>query len=175
MSINSRFPPDGRECRSLFGGHGKGVPRRSAAGFLSVQTQQITPTTWGLRNSVHLSLCLLQVVAVSWALLTPDPFALIRGTPLGWVQSVSDLVQHTIVFTILSATLFSFCLVIYGEFPPIAVFGMLGYCVCVEGLQAFVPGRTCTPHDAIANVAGFVVGLAFARVVSRLRPTLVRA
>ncbi|MEZ6035691.1 MAG: VanZ family protein [Planctomycetaceae bacterium] len=123
-------------------------------------------------HASHLLLCLLQVAAVSWALLTPDPYALVRGTSLGWLQSVSDLLQHTLVFTVLSATVFSLCLAIFGEFPPVAVFSMLGYCLFVEGLQAFVPGRTCDPRDAIANVTGFVLGLAIARVVSMLRPSV---
>ena len=91
------------------------------------------------------------------------------------MESVSDLLMHTLVFAILSATVFSLCLVIFGEFPTLAVFGMLGYSITVEGLQAFVPGRSCAPRDAIANVAGFVLGLTFVRVLSLLRPTPARA
>ncbi|MEJ7592013.1 MAG: VanZ family protein [Planctomycetaceae bacterium] len=128
-----------------------------------------------LWTSAHLLLCLFQVAAVSWALLTPDPFALVRDTSLGWVQSASDLLMHAIVFTVLSATVFSMCLAIFGEFPPVAVFAMLGYSVTVEGLQAFVPGRTSDPRDAIANIAGFVLGLAFVRVLSLLRPAPTKA
>ena len=124
---------------------------------------------------MHLLLCVIQVAGVSWALLSPDPFALVRGTSLGWVQSVGDLLQHTFVFTVLSATAFSLCLTVFGEFSPVAMFTMLGYCLSVEGLQAFVPGRTCDPRDAIANVAGFILGLGFVQVVSMLRPTLSRA
>lgn len=124
-----------------------------------------------LWNIAHLLLSLLQVAAVSWALLTPDPFALVRDTSLGWVQSASDLLLHATVFTVLSATVFSMCQAIFDEFPPVALFAMLGYCVTVEGLQAFVPGRTCDPRDAIANVAGFVLGLTFVRLLSLLLPT----
>lgn len=126
-------------------------------------------------TSVHLLLCLFQVAAVSWALLTPDPFALVRDTSLDWVQSASDLLMHATVFTVLSATVFSMCVAIFDEFPPVAVFAMLGYCVTVEGLQTFVPGRTCDPRDAVANVAGFVLGLAFVRILSLLRPAPNRA
>jgi VanZ family protein len=126
-------------------------------------------------HSSHLILCLLQVAAVSWVLLTPDPYALVRGTSLGWLQSVSDLLQHTLVFTVLSATVFSLSMAIFGEFPPFAVFSMLGYCLFVEGLQAFVPGRNCDPRDALANVAGFVLGLACVRVMAMLRPAPARA
>lgn len=143
--------------------------------FLTVQTDESTSSPWRLWNSTHLLFCAIQVAGVSWALLTPDPFALVRGTSLGWVQSVGDLLQHTFVFTVLSATVFSLSLTVFGEFSPVALFSMLGYCLCVEGLQAFVPGRTCDPRDAIANVAGFILGLGFVRAVSMLRPTLSRA
>lgn len=116
----------------------------------------------------------MQVAAVSWALLTPDPFSVVRDTSLGWVESVSDLLMHTLVFTILSATVLSLCLAMFNEFPTFAVFAMLGYCITVEGLQAFVPGRTCDPRDAIANVAGFVLGLTFVRLLALLRPAPAR-
>lgn len=112
---------------------------------------------------------------MAWALLTPDPFLLIRGTSLSWVQSVGDIVQHTFVFTVLSATMFCLCVVVFGEIPTGAVFAMLAYCLCVEGLQVFVPGRSCSAHDAIANITGVLLGFGFARLLAILRPTLSRA
>jgi len=117
-----------------------------------------------------LSLCLIQAIGLSWALLTPDPFSLVRDTSFSWVQSVSDLLVHASVFIVLSTTVFSLSYALFGEFPPIVVFAMLGYCLIVEGLQAFVPGRCCDPRDAIANVTGFVVGLAAVRVLAMVRP-----
>ena len=144
-------------------------------GSLTVLNNRAASSLGRIWHSSHLILCLLQVAAVSWVLLTPDPYALVRGTSLGWLQSVSDLLQHTLVFTVLSATVFSLCVAIFGEFPPVAVFSMLGYCLFVEGLQAFVPGRNCDPRDALANVAGFVLGLACVRVMAMLRPAPVRA
>ena len=128
-----------------------------------------------LWNIGHHLLCLFQVAAVSWALLTPDPFSLVRDTSLGWVQSVSDLMMHVVVFTVLSATVLSLCQAAYGEFPPVVVFALLGYSLAAEGLQAFVPRRTCDPRDAIANVAGFVLGHTFVRVLSLLRPAPAKA
>ena len=126
-------------------------------------------------NSAHFLICMIQVAAVSWALLTPDPFALVRDTSLDWMESASDLVMHAVVFTVLSATVFSLCLVIFGEFSAAAVFAMLGYCLTVEGLQAYVPGRSCDPRDAIANVAGLALGFAFVRVLIMLRPAPAKA
>ena len=60
-----------------------------------------------MRNGIHLSLCLIQATALSWALLTPDPFSLVRDTSFSWVQSVSDLLVHASVFIVLSTTVFS--------------------------------------------------------------------
>lgn len=127
-------------------------------------------TSIRIRNGIHLSLCLIQATALSWALLTPDPFSLVRDTSLSWVQSVSDLLVHACVFIVLSTTVFSLSYALYDEFPAVVVFAMLGYCLIVEGLQAFVPGRCCDPRDAIANVTGFVVGLAAVRVLAMVRP-----
>lgn len=127
-------------------------------------------TSLRIRNWIHLSLCLIQATGLSWALLTPDPFSLVRDTSFSWVQSVSDLLIHTSVFIALSTTVFSLCYALYGEFPAIVVFAMLTYCLIVEGLQAFVPGRCCDPRDAIANVTGFVVGLAVVRILAMVRP-----
>ena len=131
-------------------------------------------TSLRLRNWIHLSLCLIQAIGLSWALLTPDPFSLVRDTSFSWVQSVSDLLVHACVFIVLSTTVFSLSYALFGEFPPIVVFAMLGYSLIVEGLQAFVPGRCCDPRDAIANVAGFIVGLAAVRVLAMVRSATVK-
>ncbi len=127
-----------------------------------------------IRNGIHLSLCLIQAMALSWALLTPDPFSLVRDTSFSWIQSVSDLLVHAFVFIVLSTTVFSLSYTLFGEFPAVVVFGMLAYCLIVEGLQAFVPGRCCDPRDAIANVTGFVVGLAAVRVLAMVSPAAVK-
>ena len=127
-------------------------------------------TSLRIRNWIHLSLCLIQATALSWALLTPDPFSLVRETSFSWVQSISDLLVNAFVFIVLSTTAFSLTYALFGEFPPVVVFAMLGYSLIVEGLQAFVPGRCCDPRYAIANVAGFVVGLAVVRVLAMVRP-----
>lgn len=132
-------------------------------------------TSLRIRNWIHLSLCLIQATALSWALLTPDPFSLVRDTSFSWVQSVSDLLIHTSVFIALSTTVFSLCYALYREFPAVVVFAMLGYCLVVEGLQAFVPGRSCDPRDAIANVTGFVVGLAAVRVLAMVGPATAKS
>ena len=108
---------------------------------------------------------------VSWSLLTPDPFAIVRDTSLAWLEQVSDLFVHTAVFTLLSVAWLGLCLLIGDALSPFALFVMLGYCVSMEALQAFVPGRHCDPIDGIANVAGFVFGLTLVRMAGQLRMT----
>ena len=115
--------------------------------------------------------CLALLGFVSWSLLMPDPFAVVRQTSLAWLEQVSDLFVHTAVFTLLSVAWLGLCLLIADDLSPFALFIMLGYCVSMEALQAFVPGRHCDPIDGIANVAGFVFGLTLIRLFRQLRMT----
>ena len=124
-------------------------------------------------NSLSLFLygasCLALLGLVSWSLLTPDPFAVVRQTSLAWLEQISDLFVHTAVFTLLSVAWLALCRLLADDLSPFALFVMLGYCVSMEALQAFVPGRHCDPIDGIANVAGFVFGLTLVRIASQLR------
>ncbi len=110
---------------------------------------------------------------VSWALLAPDPFAVVRTSSLSWVESVSDLLVHTVVFSALSIAWLGLFPLLRRELTALPVFTMLGYCVLMEVFQAFVPGRDCNSMDALCNVAGFVFGLTSLRVLTHLsRPML---
>ena len=122
-------------------------------------------------TSVLLLIGLALLLFVSWSLLVPDPYAVVRNSPFAWLEGVSDLLTHTATFTVLSAVWLGIVHRLFRELPPTVVFGMLIYCLVIEGMQAFVPGRHCGPRDALANVAGFVFGLAFVRMLSYLRRT----
>ena len=163
------------KCLSLHRGADGEVCSHAQHQVVTVLNEVSTFSTRRIWNSAHLLFCMIQVAAVSWSLLTPDPFALVRDTSLDWIENAGDLLMHAVVFTVLSATVFSLCLAIVGEIPAGAVFAMLGYCLTGEGLQEFVPGRTCDPRDAIANVAGFALGFAFVRVFILLRPAPAKA
>ncbi len=119
-----------------------------------------------VRNIAHVLLCLCQMAFVTWGLLTPDPLAVVRDTSLNWVSSVSDMLKHAFVFAVFSMTVLSLCLVTSREIPPFAVLAVLAYSFLIEGLQAFVPGRSCDPRDALANVVGVVLGLTAVRMLS---------
>ena len=106
---------------------------------------------------------------LTWALLSPDPFAPIHETPLGWLRTLDDLLLHGIAFGCLSALLLSFlqrC-----EFPisPGIVVLMVGYSLTTEILQMFVPGRTCDPIDGLANLCGMACGFTILTWTERTR------
>ncbi len=122
----------------------------------------------------YVAICLAMLGAVSWSLLTPDPFAVVRSSSLAWLEQVSDLLVHAVVFTLLSAAWLGLCLQLAGDLSPFALCIMLGYCVSMEAMQAIVPGRHCDPVDGVANVAGFVFGLMLVRTVGQLRTTRTR-
>lgn len=131
---------------------------------------EATVSSFRMWNVSHVLLCVCQVAVVSWGLLTPDPLAIVRDTSLGWVSNVSDMLKHALVFAVFSTTMLSLCLVAFGEIPPFALLAVLAFSFMIEGLQAFVPGRSCDPRDAVANVGGVLFGLAAVQILSLFRP-----
>jgi VanZ family protein len=117
----------------------------------------------------HSAVCLALTMLVCWALLTPDPYAVIRTTSLGWLESLTDTLLHASVFGVLSLVLLTFSLWLWETPPASVVFGLVGYCVMMEWLQLFVPGRTCDPRDAIANLIGFLFGVGCTKAIQLLR------
>jgi VanZ family protein len=95
---------------------------------------------------------------VNWALLSPDPFALIRQSPAGWLARLDDFFQHLGAFGTLSLVLFSLSLRTTGTISASLAATIAVYAGCTELLQAYVPGRTCDPADALANIGGILFG-----------------
>lgn len=112
---------------------------------------------WG--RQLHAVACVLLLTAVSWALLSPDPFAQVQETPLSWLQRLDDLLLHTLAFLSLSSVLLSFTVRLQQNVSSSAVGGLLAYAVVTELLQTVVPGRMCDATDALANLTGVVAGL----------------
>jgi VanZ family protein len=113
--------------------------------------------------ALYLTTCMSLLCFVSWALLTPDPFRIVRDSSLAWAEQVSDLLVHTLVFAALSTAWLGLFQFLRRELPLSVLLVMLGYCVCMESLQIFVPGRHCCPQDAMANIVGFLLGVAIVR------------
>jgi len=114
-------------------------------------------------TALYLTSCVTLLCFVSWALLTPDPFRIVRGSPLAWTEQVSDLLAHAIVFAALSTAWLGLFQFLRRELPLSVLLVMLGYCVGIESLQFFVPGRHCCPQDAMANIVGFLIGVSVVR------------
>lgn len=115
--------------------------------------------------------CLSLLCFVSWSLLTPDPFGIVRDSPFAWTEYQSDLMAHATAFAVLSAAWLGMFPLLRREPSLMALLAMLGYCLCIESLQTFVPGRHCCTLDAIANIVGFLLGLLIVRVLAFQIPT----
>lgn len=137
---------------------------------MAVRSRQFAITFWG-----HGALCVSLNLLVCWALLTPDPYAVIRTTSFGWLESLTDTLVHASVFGVLSLILLTFSIRLWNNPPPSVVFSLLGYCLLMELLQLFVPGRTCDPRDAVANLIGFLIGVGCTKAIQTVRLRLVAA
>jgi VanZ family protein len=139
-----------------------------------VSTSRTAPDSLRFSNNhgfivTYLFGCLLMISFLTWSLLSPDPYAIVRGSSLNWLENISDLLAHLTAFSLFSASIFGWYLLTARPIPIRAVYATMAYCLILEGLQVFVPGRHCDAKDAMANLCGFVLGLAFVRVISLFR------
>lgn len=119
--------------------------------------------------------CLCMMVFLSWSLLSPDPYAVFRDSSLAWLEHVGDLISHLAAFSLCSSAVLGLFPLTGRQIPFRVLIGMMSYCLLLEGLQSFVPGRHCDARDAMANLCGFVLGVAFVRLISMsCRPSFVK-
>ncbi|MCA9035926.1 MAG: VanZ family protein [Planctomycetaceae bacterium] len=102
------------------------------------------------------------LLLVSWSLLSPDPYAVVRRTSFSWIRTLDDAVKHAAAFAALAGVTASFCFRLLNSLPTCVIIGLTTYAAATEILQGFVPGRSCDPLDAVANSVGIVVGLLLA-------------
>ena len=126
--------------------------------FQSTRKHRI-PLAKLLNRHAHAVSCILLILFVSWGLLTPDPFAVVRNKPLSWISQLDDMILHCGAFMALSAAVSSLCLRCTRTIPLTAVVALCTYAIATELLQGFVVGRTCDPSDALANSLGITVGI----------------
>lgn len=125
-------------------------------------------TLWVTRSfRLHLCLCLILAAGLSAALLTPDPFRVVRKTPLGLLERLDDAVLHCSAFAILAFAVASLVLRVARTVPLTLVVALGTYGAATEFLQSFVPGRTCDPSDALANMLGITAGMILTRLFAR--------
>jgi VanZ family protein len=137
----------------------KWFPAESA----TVNTSPVVVRVHRFLISVYVVVCIGLLGFLTWSLLAPDPYCVVRETKLAWAEQLSDMFTHTGAFFLLSALWMGLFPLLQRTIPGPAMFLMLAYCLSMEVLQAFVPGRECASLDAIANVSGFVLGLSAVR------------
>lgn len=119
-------------------------------------------------KSSMFAVCFASFGLVTWALISPDPFAAVKRTPFSFLSTVSDLCLHFAAFSVCAAM--CGCLVpASGDSlkRKITVIGLIAYAVGTELIQQSIPRRTCDPMDAIANLCGIAAGLYVASLVTR--------
>jgi VanZ family protein len=119
----------------------------------------------------HCVICFGLLLFVSWGLLTPDPLAVVKRSPLSILTTVSDLLMHCCVFGVFSVACCS--LTARSSDPRVQkaiLFLLMVYSTVTELLQVYVPRRTCDPLDAIANIAGIVAGAVLVNWFTSRRP-----
>jgi hypothetical protein len=104
----------------------------------------------------HAACCVMMLVCLSWALLTPDPYTVTNSLLAASSASVDDFVQHLVAFAVLSLGCLSLTYRI--RLQPFSVVGMLVlFAAATECLQSIVPGRSPDVVDLIANLTGIGV------------------
>ncbi|MCA9057615.1 MAG: VanZ family protein [Planctomycetaceae bacterium] len=129
-------------------------------------------------TKLHALLSVGMLLLVSWALLSPDPFEVVRNTPLAPVERLSDLVLHTGVFLLLSIAVIGLGYRIQQRLTTTAAGLLAVYSGSTELIQARIPGRTCDPVDAMANLTGILIAYIVVRtvigVLRERQPSIVR-
>lgn len=119
-------------------------------------------------KSSMIVVCVASFALVTWALVSPDPFAAVQRSPFSFIRTISDLVLHLAAFSVFAGM----CGIVVPASPDstarkVTVIGLVIYAVGTELLQQSIPRRTCDPLDAIANLCGIAVGLYAASLVTR--------
>ncbi len=109
-------------------------------------------------DRLHAFVCIATLCILTWALLSPDPFAAVEGGSLGWVAHQNDAILHVGSFIALSVIMFSFAMRLTRRISFSWVLALSAYAVGTEILQGTVPGRTCDFGDVVADLTGIMVG-----------------
>jgi VanZ family protein len=103
--------------------------------------------------------CVGLIAVVSWALLSPMPFAAVRDTPLSALSTVSDLLLHCGAYGLLSFV----CSLAVADRQNdgarrVLLALLIAHGVVSELLQTLIPYRSCDPFDGLANMIGIAMG-----------------
>jgi VanZ family protein len=108
---------------------------------------------------LHATVCIGLLAFVSWALLSPMPFATLRHTPLSVLRTVSDVLLHCGAYGLLS---FVCGLAVTDKRNAgarrILLALLIAHGLFSELLQTIVPNRSGDALDGIANMIGIAIG-----------------
>lgn len=108
----------------------------------------------------HWVACASLVALVSWGLLSQNPLAAVKRSPLSILTTISDLVMHFTAYGTLSAIAFA----LIGPTRDVRVrravlLLLLVHAFGTECAQIWIPNRTCDALDALANLSGIGGGM----------------
>ena len=104
---------------------------------------------------------ILAFVVITYLAIQPSNIVL--------VDDFNDKGKHILAFFVLTIGLLRYWRL---SWPSTAV-ALLAFGVGIEVVQSFIPGRTATPWDVLANSLGFVLGWACLQLLawgSRFKP-----
>ena len=106
-------------------------------------------------------LTIIYVIGLSYLTLAPDPWWIFgspgRSAEQTFDSTLADYVQHAIVYSVLGVLLAATSRVSKRSLPRLFVLGLC-HAVGSESLQHWIPPRSCSAVDGLANIVGLVVG-----------------
>ena len=115
---------------------------------------------------------LIYVIALSYLTLAPDPWWIFgsrgRSAEQTFDSTLADYVQHAIVYSMLGLLLAANSRASGRALPLLFVFGLC-HAVGTEYLQFWIPPRSCSAVDGLANLVGLVTGWFLFRILISVR------
>ena len=106
-------------------------------------------------------LTVFYVIVLSYLTLAPDPWWIFgspgRSAEQTFDSTLADYVQHAIVYSMLGILLAASSRASNRSLPLALLFGVC-HAVGTECLQYWIPPRSCSAVDGLANLVGLVVG-----------------
>lgn len=116
---------------------------------------------------VHVLAAIGLFAVVSWGLLAPNAFVVLRTMPLSPLTLMNDIIIHLMAYTIAAYT---GCMLFANGDPArtrLIALLLAFHGTGTELLQAFIPQRTCSASDLMANLTGIALGAVIAGRVRR--------
>lgn len=125
-----------------------------------------TSTRWQWVGHVTPALTIIYVIGLSYLTLAPDPWWIFgspgRSAERTFDSTLADYVQHAIVYSMFGILLAANTRTSNRWLPLPLLFGLC-HAVGTESLQYWIPLRSCSAVDGLANVVGLTAGWFFLR------------